>query len=454
VNSQITVAPSPALGNRLKKFVKTPKGYVLVALVLLTVVGGLFPQGMNGVTDALLAVTAALVFDALVARALGRKVTFSTGGAITGLIVADVLSGLTPVSVVLLTTIIALASKHVLKRGRKPLFNPAAVGLLLSLVLFSTAQSWWASMPFLPTWALGLFLAAGVLVAMRVDKYLQVLAFLGTYFTAMLLMALLHLGLPSATPADALRPPFINSALFLAFFMMTDPPTTPATTRGKIQFAVIAAVVSAVVFAKWGGLAYLLVGLLAGNLWTAWLTLPRSSAQPARRPAWVRWPAPLRAARAHPTLSALILGALVASGTLTAVFATHGGLAWPLIALGRSTAHRVLSGTWTGTVRAGGLPDGATVLELRGPWRVATLLLTLDGFSNGSQFVVQAGQVQLTMHAGTTWQGAVAPGKPGTFVATLTPVSGRRGTMHLTISMPRLVAGGHRFVATVSARGP
>jgi Na+-translocating ferredoxin:NAD+ oxidoreductase RnfD subunit len=194
--------------------------------------------------------------------------------------VADVLSGLTPWYVVVLTVMMALASKHVLKRGRKPIFNPAAVGLLLSLGVFGTAQSWWVGMPLMSWWHTGILLAVGIFVAVRVKKYVEVLTFLGSYFALLGAMAALHLGLPSATPADALRTPFVNAALYLGFFMLTDPPTTPATPSGQVPFSVIVAVVSVFIYSRVGGLAYLLAGLLAGNVWTVWLS--RKRGKPSR----------------------------------------------------------------------------------------------------------------------------------------------------------------------------
>ncbi len=217
---------------RGRKFLKTPKGYALLGLILVTLVAGLTPEGAGGIGHAAVAVAAGLAVDAGVARALKRRVTFSTGAVITALIVAGVLSNVAPLYVVVLTTAAALASKHVVKRGRKPVFNPAAVGLLLAVVAFSAPESWWTSMPLMPVWALLLMMAVGVFVSVRVQKYPQVLMFLGVYFGLVLVMALGHLGLASATPADALRPPFVNSALFLSFFMLTDPPTTPATPAG------------------------------------------------------------------------------------------------------------------------------------------------------------------------------------------------------------------------------
>ncbi len=274
-------AATPAPTNKsswaaFKRFIKTPKGYALGALILLTLVGSTSPQGHMGIQHALAAVIAAAVFDAAVAKLLKRRVTVSTGGIITGLIVADVLSGLDPLYVVVLTTLIALASKHLLKRGRKPIFNPAAVGLLAAIGIFGAAESWWAGMALMPVWYLALMLAVGIFVSIRVKKYPQALTFMATYLLGVLAMAYFHLGLASATPADALREPFINSALFLGFFMLTDPPTSPGTTPEQVVFSIITGIVSVGMFMTFGGLTYLLVGLLAGNVFTAVLAQLRS----------------------------------------------------------------------------------------------------------------------------------------------------------------------------------
>lgn len=268
--------PNPVpMGKRLQRFMKTPKAYGLGGLILLTVAGSRTAYGAHAIPHAIIAVMTAVIFDALVARVLGRKVTFSTGGVITAMIVADVLSSMTPVYLIVIATVLALSSKHLLKQGRKPLFNPAAVGLLVTALVFSAAESWWAAMPNDPIWYMPIMVAVGVVVAVRAKKYVQVLTFLGTYFTLVLVMALGHLGLASATPADALRAPFINSALFLGFFMLTDPPTSPGTIREQVPFAIVSAGVAVGIYAVMGGLVYLLLGLLAGNGLAALFTYRR-----------------------------------------------------------------------------------------------------------------------------------------------------------------------------------
>lgn len=251
----------------IRRFLNTPKGIVLSVLAGLTLLAALRPQDHLVLVNVLVAVVTGLLVDGAVALLQKRKRLFSDGAVITGLIVASVLGHATPLWIVAATTVIALISKHIMVIGRKPLFNPAAVGLLVAIWVFHAGESWWASLALMPAWMTLIVLIAGLTVAVRVNKFPQVTAFLGTYFGLLLVMAISHTGLPSDTPADALRVPFVNSALYLAFFMLTDPPTSPAAYRQQVLFGILAAVVATAIFATVGGLSYLLLGLLSANLW-------------------------------------------------------------------------------------------------------------------------------------------------------------------------------------------
>ena len=264
-------AARPPAG-RLERFLKTPKGYITAILVSLTLIGALRPQDHIGLLNAAAAVVTALVLDGAVMFLQRRRIRYSDGGVITALIVADIMGHATPLPILAATTGVALLSKHILRVGRKPVFNPAAVGLLFAILVFTnTGQSWWGSLALMPVWLVLAVIGGGLLITARVNKFPQVTAFLGAYFFLLLAMAVLHIGLPSDTPGAALRPPFVNTALYLAFFMLTDPPTSPAAYRQQILFGLIAAAVGTAIFATSGGLAYLLVGLLTANLWkTVW----------------------------------------------------------------------------------------------------------------------------------------------------------------------------------------
>lgn len=274
---QQRAAPQPTWW---RKFFNTPKGLVFFSLLLVMVIGALHPSDAGGVKIVGVAMVTGILCDmvmGLVHR--NKRWWFGDGGAITGLIIGLVLSSLTPILVTVLTTIVAMASKHLLKRGRMPVFNPAAFGLLVAIYAFHTGQSWWGDFADLPTWCIVLLLFIGFFVVKRVNKFPLVLTFLGSYFALLAVAGYLHFGSAAFTPGDALRMPIVNSAVFMALFMLTDPPTSPAKYKDQIMFALITAVLSVAIYLIFGGLTYLLIGLLVANSWYKWKAARRSSAK-------------------------------------------------------------------------------------------------------------------------------------------------------------------------------
>jgi Na+-translocating ferredoxin:NAD+ oxidoreductase RnfD subunit len=261
-----TRKPKPT--NGLLTFLNTPKGYLLAVLLMLTVAASFHADALAGWRNVLVAVAVAVLIDVGFALWQERNRIFPDGAVLTGLLVALVLSGSVAWYLVGLTSAIAVLSKHLLKIKRKPIFNPAALGLAAAILLGGTEQSWWGGLSLVPIWCIVLVIIAGMLITVRVNKVPQVFAFLGVYLGAMLLAGLLHA--PAA--GDGLRDPFINSALLLAFFMVTDPPTSPAKYQDQVLFGVMAALISVADYLVLGGLSYLLIGLLVANGWHAWRT--------------------------------------------------------------------------------------------------------------------------------------------------------------------------------------
>ncbi|EGW36260.1 RnfABCDGE type electron transport complex subunit D [Desulfosporosinus sp. OT] len=241
----------------------TPKTYVLIVLLIISAIAGTNSADLKGILNVGVAAITAILFDGIIFRFQSRKKLFSDGGVITGLIIALVLDSTTPWHIVAVTTVIALSSKHLFNVNKKPIFNPAAFGLLVAIFLFSSEQSWWGAFPELSVWTVAFLLIGGFLVTERVNKFPQVLVFLGGYFALLLIMG--FFGISQA--GDALRIPFINCALFLAFFMVTDPPTSPGKYKDQIWFGIITALASIIIYIIFGGLSYLLIGLLLANVW-------------------------------------------------------------------------------------------------------------------------------------------------------------------------------------------
>jgi Na+-translocating ferredoxin:NAD+ oxidoreductase RnfD subunit len=94
-----------------------------------------------------------------------------------------------------------------------------------------------------------------------------VLSFLGGYYA--LFSATAFIGEP-ARVAELFREPDLHAALYFAFFMVTDPPTSPPKARDQLAYGIIAATASYAVFELAGVVYFLLAGLLVANVWEAW----------------------------------------------------------------------------------------------------------------------------------------------------------------------------------------
>lgn len=262
--------------NELQSFWKTPKGMLLAILLGVAAIAGVH-EGAPAVANVAAGMGGAIIIDICFAVLQEHKRIFPDGAALTGLIVAMVLGTNTPWYLCAVTAGLGIAGKHLLKIKRKPIFNPAAFGLAAAILLFHTGQSWWGGFSLLAPWWTVLLVAAGMLITDRVNKFPLVLSFLGIYFA-------LILGLAFVKPnmaADALRMPFTTSVLYLAFFMVTDPPTSPAKPNEQVLFGAIAAVVSVADYVVLNGLSFLLLGLLVANAYNG-LRLFVASRAPAR----------------------------------------------------------------------------------------------------------------------------------------------------------------------------
>lgn len=243
------------------KFIKSPKGIVFSIILMLSLIGLAYPQSSGGLKNILLAIATGVFTDFVVAYVTYRPKYFSDGALVTGLIIGGILGPAVPWYLVMFVTLVALAFKHLFKDKRKPVFNPAAIGLLASSTLFSTGESWWSGLSMLPAWTVVILIAGGFYVVNRINKFPLVFAFLATYIFFFMIA-----GLVGVTDAGyALRMPYINAALFLAFFMLTDPPTSPAKDHEQIVFGILVALISGAAYLYLSKVTFLLIGLLAAN---------------------------------------------------------------------------------------------------------------------------------------------------------------------------------------------
>jgi Na+-translocating ferredoxin:NAD+ oxidoreductase RnfD subunit len=250
----------------LPKFFRTPKGLLIIVMAVLTGVA-LVNQSLALAAPLIgAAVGAAMLVDLPILRAREGKWVFPDGALLTGLFVALILTPHEPWWVGALTAAAAIASKYLFRVGRANVFNPAGVALLASYFVFHTGQSWWGALPELPIAAIIVLLATGAFITQRVNKVPVVLSFLGVYYLLFTLAA--FIGEPRRVSA-LYRAPDLHAALFFAFFMVTDPPTSPPKHRDQWIYGAIVAAVAFTVFETIGAVYFLFAGLMVANVWEA-----------------------------------------------------------------------------------------------------------------------------------------------------------------------------------------
>lgn len=125
-----------------------------------------------------------------------------------------------------------IAAKHILSWRRRPVFNPAALGALISGLAFGSYATWWAgNIALLPLVAVG-----GLLLSYRVKR----LRFIGVFFAAFTaIMAAFGLAQGMGFEDLLQNTLFVYSRTALVFFvtfMVTEPKTAPKRFPLQIVF--------------------------------------------------------------------------------------------------------------------------------------------------------------------------------------------------------------------------
>src|SRR3954471_20493577 len=127
----------------MQRFFSTPKGLLIVVLAIL--IGIAAPsEGLRRLAPGLgSAIAAAALLDALILRLRQKAWIFPSGAVLSAMFVAMVLSPHEPWYITAITSLVAVASKYVLRGRSANVFNPAAIAIVATSRLFDTGQSWW-----------------------------------------------------------------------------------------------------------------------------------------------------------------------------------------------------------------------------------------------------------------------------------------------------------------------
>lgn len=222
----------------VQKFVDNVSMYRLVSgslsvLAALSIVCGFFGllaySGLSQIFSLASALLVALLLNIIIASILGVPANHESA-VITALILFFLAlpeENIFAIWPLILAVSIATVSKYVFVIKKQHFLNPAAFGAAAVSVTGLYSFSWWVANPtlFIP------LLLLGVLVVMKVRKWVPVFGFIGVGLIIYLAEALSY----GDVLTTSLKNFFISwPTLFLAFFMLTEPFTMPA--RKDAQF--------------------------------------------------------------------------------------------------------------------------------------------------------------------------------------------------------------------------
>jgi len=135
---------------------------------------------------------------------------------------------------------IAIVSKYIIRIHGKHIFNPANIGLVLTIYL--TKLAWvspgqWGSNLIV----LYFIFAAGSMLLLKVGRADTGIVFIFTYVLCQVFYSSIYLGMPLDYTIHKLS----NGALLLySFFMITDPSTTPNNQKARIIWSMSIAILA------------------------------------------------------------------------------------------------------------------------------------------------------------------------------------------------------------------
>ena len=158
----------------------------------------------------------------------------TVSGLIIGLLIepsALTLNALTPV---LLAPILAVLLKHIIRIKGDHIFNPANLGLFLTLLILGStgSLSWWGASP---SWLVPLF---GLFIMYRLKRLNPAASFLIVYIILFLALDVVN----GKLSANSFNQFYSGTLFFFGFIMVQEPVTAPRGKRARLIGGVLAAI--------------------------------------------------------------------------------------------------------------------------------------------------------------------------------------------------------------------
>jgi Na+-translocating ferredoxin:NAD+ oxidoreductase RnfD subunit len=203
------------------------------------------------------AVFFAMMSDAFLAYIHKQKWEFTDSSLITGLIVAFVLASHQAWWLVSLASIFAICSKYIFTINQKHIFNPAAFGIFLVMVILGARVEWHGAF-------LWYIMIPGAIYFVLQAKRIEIVI---SYSVMYLILFGFKIYFDHTSFADILR--YTN--YFFILIMLDDPLTSPHGRFGKIIFGVSVALLVFIFYVMKLRYEFYLTALLVGNLFVPWL---------------------------------------------------------------------------------------------------------------------------------------------------------------------------------------
>ncbi len=176
----------------------------------------------------LVALVSVIITDLSFCYFKNRSFSISESSIVSGLIIGFVLSSDNPWWIIALACLLAISSKYLIRFNKKHVFNPAAFGIFLCIIVFGASTQWRG------TYFWYILLPMGLYFTYKIRKI--------ELITGYFLTALGAFGVQAAVNKVPLANIFGYLSYFYIFIMLIEPKTTPIKPLAKLIFGIGVAV--------------------------------------------------------------------------------------------------------------------------------------------------------------------------------------------------------------------
>nr|MBU1328054.1 RnfABCDGE type electron transport complex subunit D [Candidatus Omnitrophota bacterium] len=167
-------------------------------------------------------VIAAIGADSIITYLKSKKIIITESSIVSGLIIGYVLSSGEAWWIIILASIFAISSKHIIRFNGRHVFNPAGFGVLIITFLLGISTEWKGA----NLWYI--IIPLGIYFVFKIRKQEIVISYLIASFILFGIQAIIQ----NVQIFNILG--YLN--YFFIFIMLVEPMTTPMTYYGKIIF--------------------------------------------------------------------------------------------------------------------------------------------------------------------------------------------------------------------------